>query len=532
MKNSLFLYKRSIQIGSFILLFIISLIAIIAIALLSKSSFNNFFTLNKDEIYIIKFSIYQALLSTLFSLIIATIFALLLSYQKRFFARGLIISLISSSLVMPTIVISFGLIDIYGQRGFLKSIGIDIGEFYGLKGIVIAHVYLNSAYATKVLLSNLESIPLQKYKVATSLGFGAVKRFWYIEFIAIREALSSLFVTIFLLCFSSFAIILLLGGSPKYNTLEVSIYEAIRLDFDIPKALKYASIQISIASFITIFFSKRGALLSNISANSYDLSFLKSKTLNFFHLLIIAIFSIFFISVLISIFVSGFHADFKKILSDPLFLKALYISIFVATISALFSIFFVYAISDLKRAFTLDLRAKEMRFSKLFEFIISLFSNIYLVVSSLILGLGFFIISVWSDLNQTLMGYLALIISNILLTLPFGLSILYPKLLLSAKRYDKLALSLGLSYSQYLRYIDLRIIKKDLIYIFTLSFCFSLGDLGVISLFGSKDFTTLPWYLYSLLGSYQNSDANGVALILLLLTMLIFFTGERFAKDR
>ena len=55
-----------------------------------------------------------------------------------------------------------------------------------------------------------------------------------------------------------------------------------------------------------------------------------------------------------------------------------------------------------------------------------------------------------------------------------------------------------------------------------LAFCISLGDLGVIALFGSQDFATLPWLLFQKMGSYRTDDAAGIALILLVLVLVVF----------
>ena len=40
----------------------------------------------------------------------------------------------------------------------------------------------------------------------------------------------------FMLCFTSFTIVLALGGGPQNSTLEVAIYQAIFFEFDLPKA--------------------------------------------------------------------------------------------------------------------------------------------------------------------------------------------------------------------------------------------------------------------------------------------------------
>jgi len=91
---------------------------------------------------------------------------------------------------------------------------------------------------------------------------------------------------------------------------------------------------------------------------------------------------------------------------------------------------------------------------------------------------------------------------------------------------------LGMSKVQRWVYCEFPYLASSMGYVFALSFCFSLGDLGIIALFGSQDFSTLPWYLYSLMGSYRTSDAAGVALILLAITLAAFLLLPRlFGRD-
>ena len=87
--------------------------------------------------------------------------------------------------------------------------------------------------------------------------------------------------------------------------------------------------------------------------------------------------------------------------------------------------------------------------------------------------------------------------------------------------------SLNLKGSKRWLYCEWPYIKSSVLYVFALSFCLSLGDLGVIALFGSDEITTLPWYLYNLMGSYQTKDGAGVALVLLVLTLSVFILLPR-----
>jgi len=85
-----------------------------------------------------------------------------------------------------------------------------------------------------------------------------------------------------------------------------------------------------------------------------------------------------------------------------------------------------------------------------------------------------------------------------------------------------LVFSLGLGMWDRLWHVELPYLRGVMAYVFALAFCLSLGDLGIIALFGNDSFITLPWYLYGLMGSYQSRDAAGVALVMLLLSVAVF----------
>ena len=184
------------------------------------------------------------------------------------------------------------------------------------------------------------------------------------------------------------------------------------------------------------------------------------------------------------------------------------------------------------RNFTIRTRLSNKYISKFLNLIFLFFSNIYLAVPSLVMGLGFFIMSQTYAGSEFIWTISALITANILMSLPFAIAIINPLMQKTAKRYDKLSFSLGLTTLQRWTYVEYPYIKPSLGYVFALSFCFSLGDLGIISLFGSDEFTTLPWYLYQLMGSYRSTDAAGVALILLILVLTVFILLPKLFRNK
>src|SRR3546814_3601129 len=57
---------------------------------------------------------------------------------------------------------------------------------------------------------------------------------------------------VFMLCFTSFAVVLTLGGGPKATTLEVAVYQALRFDFDLGRAVTLALVQLLLCTAIVL----------------------------------------------------------------------------------------------------------------------------------------------------------------------------------------------------------------------------------------------------------------------------------------
>src|SRR5690606_6290863 len=69
---------------------------------------------------------------------------------------------------------------------------------------------------------------------------------------ALLPSIPPVAATIFLLCFTSFPIVLILGGGPANQTFEVAIFSAVRLDFDLSGAVRLALIQLAVCTVLII----------------------------------------------------------------------------------------------------------------------------------------------------------------------------------------------------------------------------------------------------------------------------------------
>ena len=471
----------------------------------------------------------QASLSTILAVLVGIVLAWALSHRTRFFGRSIYIALLSSALVLPTLIVALGIITVLGRSGWINDTlrGFQLPTFdpfiFGLSGIVLAHVYFNASYVARTLLSRFESIPNEQRKLARSLSLNAWQRFRILELPAISSTLPNLSITIFLLCFTSFSIVLVLGGSPKYNTLEVSIYEAIKLDFNLGRALGLALTQLGICAVLIIIgsrFGKDNRLISLPNANTTYRN--DSAITSFLQTLVIITFGLVFILPLTAVLVDGLAANLLDLFLDRNFRIALATSLIIATVSTLLVLVASVFLANAYATLATEHRLRRFRFSKPILSLLRFSSTLYLAVPSLVLGLGFFLLALSIGGAQIYWAVIALITSNVLMVLPFAIGTLAPAMTKAANRYDKLAFSVGLSRWNRWRLIESSLLRPELIYIASLAFCMSLGDLGVIALFGSQDFITLPWLLYQKMGSYRTDEAAGIALLMLAITLIVF----------
>jgi len=163
-----------------------------------------------------------------------------------------------------------------------------------------------------------------------------------------------------------------------------------------------------------------------------------------------------------------------------------------------------------------------MSLAPLFNAVQSFSAMLYLAFPALVMGLSFYLVARHLPGSINLWAVVALLTANTLMALPFAIAVLSPAMEKSAGRYDRLTFSLGVSRLNRWRLVEWPLLRSEIGYVCSIGFCFSLGDLGVIALFGNQDFVTLPWLLYQKFGSYRTNDAAGIALIMLVLTLTVF----------
>ena len=466
------------------------------------------------------FTLKQSLLSTFISLVGAIPVALAL-HRRHFWGRSWLLKLCSMTFVLPSLVIVFGIVSIYGNTGLLQHLfPIKTFSIYGLPGILLAHVFFNLPLCVRLLTQSLTRIPLTQHQLAYHLGMNAWSKFKLIEWPIIKNQLFSIAPLVFMLCFTSFTIVMSLGGGPKATTIEVAIYQAIHYEFDLSAGAILGLWQILLTLIFTLVFQYMGKNTPQEAVSYVEKPlFISSPWLNFCDKLCLFIFVLFIIPPLLSVVVMGINTHIMQVLSDKVLWLATLHSVSIAFFSASFALLLGVAILFSSRIYRLK---KQSHRAELLE----LSGMFILVTPSVVLSTGLFLLC-----NHFIYAFdyafPLVILVNTLMALPYVLKNLSIPLLNVVENFEPLCLSLGMQGMSRWRLIEWRLVKEPFIYTFALALILSLGDLSAIALFGSEDFKTLPLYLYEQLGSYQMQGAAVTALLLFILSLGVFTLLEK-----
>lgn len=494
---------------------------------------------------VIRFTLIQASLSTLLAVLLAIPVARALARQSAFPLRGLLLRLFSLPLVMPSLVAIFGVVDIYGQQGMLAHLTGAVSNatgwriawpsIYGLTGILIAHVFFNLPLAVRLLLPAWQSVPAETWRLAAQLGMSGGQVFRLIELPLLRRALPQIAATIFMLCFTSFAIILTLGGGPRASTLEVAIFQAIRFDADLPRAGLLALIELMLCLAVGLTcrsLTQRMDLGAGLGRPlwRHDGATRIGRLGDGAWIVLAALFVVLPEAALLIDGLVGFTHQLPWLALGQAAALGLGLSLTAGLIATLFGFLLAATtpLADDRRAGSL--RRWLRRFAQSGQ---SLAGLLPLALSPMVLGMGLYLLisdAGNSDLFDSdgiaadLLPVLGIVLLNAAMAVPYTMTLLLPALDRARAQHDRLCAELGISGVNRFRLIDWPVLRPQIATALALATSLGLGDLVGISLFGNPDLRTLGILLYEQIGAYRLSDAATTALILLL-TVLIVYTG-------
>jgi thiamine transport system permease protein len=480
-----------------------------------------------------RFTLFQAVLSTVLSVGPAIVVARAFSRQRAFPGRALMLRLFAVPLALPAIVVALGVLALYGKAGIFSGAlsmlaGDDWPGIYGLSGILVAHVFFNLPLATRLFLQALDTVPDDQWRLAAQLGMGARPAFRFLEWPAMRASLPGIAGLVFMLCVTSFTIVLLLGGGPRATTLEVAIYQALRFDFDPARAVALTAVQIvlTLVTFtaITRFGGDYMASMNlSVARRRYATA---GEGERLFNLLVIAAAFLFVTGPMVAVVVAGLGADLGRLAVEQAVRRAALTSLALAVPAAFLSVGLSLALVACRRA--LEYGRRERRPSWL-EWASGSGASLVLVLPPTVIGAGWFVILL--RLGDVYAAAPMMVIAvNALMAMPFAVRVVRPAYDAASARNERLCAALGIAGWSRLRLIDGPVLGRPLGTAFAFSMALSLGDLGVIALFGSDGVQTLPYLLMQRMGSYRTEDAAGIALLLGALCLRLMAISDRLGK--
>jgi thiamine transport system permease protein len=223
-----------------------------------------------------------------------------------------------------------------------------------------------------------------------------------------------------------------------------------------------------------------------------------------------------------SVVLAGLRSDLMKLLREPIFWQSAATSLAISISAAALALLISMTLVSARR--TALLRGSGA-FGRRFLFAaMGGASSLVLLVPTIVLATGWFI-ALRNLGNASAVAPVLIVAINALMSLPFVMRVLEPAFIVHKHRTQKLAASLGVTGWARLRLIDTPALFKPVLTAFSFAMALSLGDLGAVALFGSDSFVTLPWLVYSRMGSYRTNDADGLALILGVACLLLTIAG-------
>ncbi|MGW8318848.1 MAG: ABC transporter permease [Candidatus Promineifilaceae bacterium] len=211
---------------------------------------------------VIWFTFWQATLSTVLTLLLGLPAAYLFA-RYDFAGKALLRALVTVPFVLPTVVVATAFRTLFGQAGPINSFVVDL---FGLSQaplrleqsltiILLAHIYYNVAVVIRLVGGFWANLDRRLNEAARVLGATPSRAFFEVTFPLLRPALLSASVLIFLFTFTSFGVILLLGG-PRFNTIETEIYRQYVTFLNPQIAAALSVIQIAITFSLMSIYSR------------------------------------------------------------------------------------------------------------------------------------------------------------------------------------------------------------------------------------------------------------------------------------
>ncbi|MBE2266631.1 MAG: iron ABC transporter permease, partial [Anaerolinea sp.] len=452
--------------------------------------------------------------------------------RYRFRGRALAQALVTVPFVLPTVVVAAAFSALIGDRGLLP-LNLD-GT---LTIILIAHVFYNYALALRMISSLWAIQSPHMEEAARVLGAHGWRLWWEIRLPAIRPALLAASALIFIFCFTSFGVILILGGI-RFATVEVEIYRQTSGLLNLGVAAALALLQLALMFALMLVYTRlQGGSNTDVQSAQTIVRPVRTLRERLFVGGNIALMSVLLFAPLIALAIRSFWSpdgwtlNYYRLLSTNTRGSVLFVPPLEAVGNSV-----VYALATTLLALVLGVIAAyglaRRPASKFEARLTALLDPIYmlpLATSAVTLGFGFIIALDEPPLNLRT-SRLLIVIAHTLVAMPFVVRSVLPALRSISPNVRGAAATLGASPAAIWRLIDLPLIGRGLLVGATFAFTVSMGEFGASLFVARPDTPTLPIVIFRLLGqpgAVNYGQALALSVILMGVCALGFILIER-----
>ncbi len=470
-------------------------------------------------IKVTRFTLRQALLSTLAALIVGLPAAWLVA-KKKFFGRRFLSSLSAVSLCIPPLLMALAFVLSFGMNGQVNKLLMHITGaeeapitfLYSFWGIIICHGFYNFPVIMRTVADTWQHLPEDEYNAARLLGASRPRIFRTVTIFQLLPAIASSCIIVFLYCFFSFIIVLLFGQKGS-STLEVEIYQAARSSLDFVLIGRLSLLETAIALFMVVVYaliSKRGRHSTGLAAGqrtSIRGGFEWAMTI-----VILSVIGFFFLLPMVLLLWKALPA-FGKVFARPAFFESLKNTLIVSVCTAALSTITAFAFAAISRLADPYKKSSLLRALPL----------VPMALSSVVLGFGITLLSNYTFLRGS---PVLLVLAQSALTWPFALQQLRTPM-------DKIPLTVTEAASLLSpRPLDtvfcvlLPQCRRALFSAFAFCAAISSGDATLPLVLGIPGFDTLALFTYRLSGAYRFNESCASGAVLMFLSITLFIISD------
>lgn len=214
------------------------------------------------------FTVWQATLSTLLTALLALPGAYVFA-RYHFPGKALVQALTTVPFVLPTMVVSLAFTALLGPSG---AFNLTLMRFLALERpplelqhtvtiIVLAHIFYNYTLVLRIVGTFWSNLSPQMEEAARMLGSSRWRAFREVTLPLLAPSIAAAATLVFIFNFTSFGVILVLGG-PRFATLEVAIYRETIHYLNLPVAAALSMIQILFTFALMVVYTRLQASMT------------------------------------------------------------------------------------------------------------------------------------------------------------------------------------------------------------------------------------------------------------------------------